>query len=81
MRFYLCQAQGFSRDGYKESYMAAIENAYSEIEEGLEEWLDENMPNRYFIDNVNIPDIACIISLYVVFQNEIDATAFKLRWE
>lgn len=81
MKFFLAEASGYSRDGYKESYMAAEENAYSELEEGLEEWLAENITNRYSIESEYMCDVSMVvISLFVVFQNEADAMAFKLRW-
>lgn len=82
MRFFLVEATGYSRDGYKESFMVAEDTAYSELEEGLEEWLAENMSNRYFIESEYMWDVStALISLFVVFESEVDAIAYKLRWE
>ncbi len=81
MRFNISYGSGPRGIGYKDSFIMAEENAYSEIEEGLEEWLEENMAGRYKIECELIPDSIMICELILEFENDEDAMAYKLRWE
>lgn len=81
MRFYLSTGYGYSIEGYKESYMVAEENAYSVIEEGVEEWLEENIVDCYSIESDIVEDENAQVDLYIEFQDEADAMAYRLRWE
>lgn len=81
MRFYLSTGYGQSFYSYKDSCMAAEESAYSEIEEGVEAWLEEHIVDCYSIESDIIEDSNAQVDLYVEFQDDTDAMAYKLRWE
>ena len=81
MRFILSVGSGPTGVHYKDSMMMAEEDAWAEIEEGLEEWLDENMPDRYIMECEFIPNDIMECAVILEFKNETDAMAFKLRWE
>lgn len=81
MRFYLSMGRGYTTHGHKISYTEAEDDAYSEIREGIKEWLEENIFDRYFFDLEEELDEYVTLSLFVVFQEETDAMAYKLRWE
>ncbi len=81
MKFYLVTGYGNSNDGHKESWMMAEEDAYSRLEEGLEEWLADNMPHRYNFTTNDMTDRGVWLQMFVEFRDETDAMAYKLRWE
>ena len=81
IKFYLVTGYGNSNEGHKDSWMIAEEDAYSRLEEGLEEWLADNMPHHYDFIVEGVYDRGVWLQLFVEFQDEVDAIAYKLRWE
>lgn len=81
MRFYLGSGAGQSEWGHKEAYMVAEENAYEEIDEELEDWLIFNMPGRYTIECEPVATDYAEVLLWLEFDDDTDAMAYKLRWE
>ena len=80
MKFHLSSGSGPTGVDYKDSFMMAEENAYSEIEEGLEEWLEENISGRFKLECEYVPDDIMLVDMMLIIDNDEDAMAYKLRW-
>lgn len=72
--------RGYNEDGYMFAYEEAELNLEYDYPD-LKEWLDENTIGKYsFVDEYDqdYMDVTCY--LYLDFELEIDAMAFKLVW-